>query len=119
MHLRRKRSMTLKTITLAVLIVGCNLEDDTKNACNATTDCLTGYQCVNNVCTGGNNGGVDAPNGPYYGSVEAMTPVSSGMAAANYDTLVAATTVAGTLGCAVVGDLQASPGAGAVMYAMV
>lgn len=109
----------LPVFTLAALVTGCNLDDGTKNACNSAADCLDGYQCANNVCVGG-SGGPDAPAGPYFGTVEAMTSQSSGLAAANYQTLVGATTALGTLGCAVVGDLQASPGAGAaVVYAKV
>jgi hypothetical protein len=108
-------------LAVAALAVGCNLDDDSKNSCNVEADCLTGYQCVNSTCVGG-GGGVDAPSssGAYFGTVEAMAPVSAGIASTDgYDTLAAATTVTGTLGCAVVGDLQASPGPGAVAYAMV
>ena len=113
--------MCLKTpLLIIVLAVGCHIDDDsTKTSCNLASDCLPGYSCLNNVCIGGNNGGVDAPLGPYFGAVEQMAPVSAGLSAENYNTLAAATTVAGTLGCAVVGDLQASPGPGAVVYAQI
>jgi hypothetical protein len=113
-------------IALAALAVGCNLDDGTKNACNVTEDCLPGYYCFNQTClTNGGNGDdgsvvlMDAP-GKFYGTVEAMTPQSAGIAAGNYETLVAVTTAPGTLGCAVVGDLEASPGSdAAVVYAKV
>lgn len=111
---------SLFIFALAALAAGCNLDDDTKNACNSAADCLDGYQCVNSVCVGGGNTGVDAPSGPYFGTVEAMTSQSAGLAAANYQTLVGATSALGTPGCALVGNLQASPGgAGAVVYAKV
>jgi len=112
----------LRFLITAMLAVGCKMDDGTKNACNLQTDCLDGYVCIDNTCVGGNNhGSPDAPGGgQYYGNVEAMTSQTAGLAAANYETLVAATTSLGTLGCAVVGDLQASPGAGAaVVYAKV
>jgi hypothetical protein len=106
----------LITVTVAM---GCNIDDGTKNACNLQTDCLTGYSCVNNVCVGG-NGSPDAPGGKYYGTVEALTAQSEGVTAANYQTLVAVTNAASTLGCAVVGDLEASPGPNAaVVYTKV
>ncbi|HEY5921314.1 MAG TPA: hypothetical protein VIV11_06570 [Kofleriaceae bacterium] len=111
----------------AALAVGCNLDDGSKNSCNVQTDCLTGYQCVNNTCIGGgtDSGGIvliDAPGSgsKFYGTVEPLTSLSAGMAAGNYETLAGVTTAAGNLGCAVVGDLDASPGAGAaVVYAKV
>lgn len=114
------RTTTLPLIALAALATGCDLDDNNKNACVTAADCLDGYQCVANVCSGGHQGGTDAPSGPYFGTVEAMTPQTTGVAAANYQTLVGATSVLGTLGCAVVGDLQASPGASAaVVYAKI
>ena len=124
-------SMILITLALAA---GCDLDDGTKNACQLQTDCLAGYQCINQMCVGtGSNGGdagtdgktvvlVDAPPTPgsTFGTVEPLTPASARLVAANYQTLTAVTTAAGTLGCAVVGDLQASPGPNtAVVYAKV
>lgn len=103
------------------LATGCHIDDGTKNACNLQTDCLAGYACVDNTCVGGgSNGSPDAPNGKYYGTVEPLVAQSEGVVAWNYQTLVAATTAPSTLGCAVVGDLQASPGPNvAVVYARV
>lgn len=109
------------SLLLALAPVGaCDLDDGTKNACNVQADCLAGYQCIDRTCVGGgNHNGPDAP-GTYYGSVEPLTASSAGLAAANYETLAAVTTAPGPLGCAVVGDLQASPGADtAVVYAKV
>lgn len=109
------------SLLLALAPVGaCDLDDGTKNACNVQADCLAGYQCIDRTCVGGgNHNGPDAP-GTYYGSVEPLTASSAGLAAANYETLAAVTTAPGPLGCAVAGDLQASPGADtAVVYAKV
>lgn len=108
----------LSLVALAALAAGCNLDDSTKNACVTTSDCVDGSQCVDSVCTRGGIISPDAPAGPYFGTVEAMTAQAAGLAEANYQTLVAATSAQGTLGCAVAGDLQASPGAAAaVVYA--
>jgi hypothetical protein len=116
-------SKTHSMIAGLVLAVGCHLEDDTKNACTLAEDCLPGYQCVNATCIGGgsnNTTSPDAPSGAYYGTVEPLTAQSAGVTGSgNYETLVAVTTAPGTLGCAVVGDLQASPGEAAVVYAKV
>jgi hypothetical protein len=116
----------MKTLSnLALLIVattGCSLSDDdgVKNACQSQTDCLEGFYCFEGTCQQANNTTPDAPNGDFYGTVQAMSPLSTGVAAENYRTLVGATTAAGTLGCAVVGDLEASPGVDvAVAYAKV
>jgi hypothetical protein len=112
----------MKTLLLVLAVAGCGLPDDgpTKNACQSQTDCLENYYCLDGTCRMNSNTSPDAPGGPYYGTVEAMTPQSMGVSAENYQTLVSATTAPGTLGCAVVGDLEASPGAGvAVAYAQV
>jgi hypothetical protein len=112
----------LSIIALGALAGGCHLpEQDGKSSCNVAEDCLSGYQCVNGTCTGGGSIHLpDAPGGTFFGTVEPMTSQSAGMAAANYSALVAVTTAPGTLGCAVVGDLEASPGAdAAVVYAKV
>lgn len=113
-------SKTKVLLTLAVL-GACNLDDGTKNACNVQADCLPSYQCINRVCVGGGGqAGPDAPGSTHGGAVEPLTSASAGLAAANYQALVAVTTAPGTLGCAVVGDLQASPGADtAVVYTKV
>ncbi|CAN5553953.1 hypothetical protein BH11MYX1_BH11MYX1_51510 [soil metagenome] len=105
----------------AMLAFGCNIDDGTKNACNVQTDCLTGFMCVNSTCVGSNNNvSPDAPSGPFYGTVEPIAAQTEGVAAANYQTLVAATTTPGAFGCAVTSDLQSSPGPdAAVAYAKV
>ncbi|NVB81736.1 MAG: hypothetical protein HOV81_25300 [Kofleriaceae bacterium] len=114
--------MKLSNISFVIALAlagGCVLTEDdgTKNACQAQEDCLSGYQCVDNVCVTG--GGSNMP-GTYYGTVEPMTPASSGLSAENYETLAALTTAPGPLGCAVVGDVAGSPGANAaVVYAKV
>lgn len=124
--------MLSKTSILMALVFagGCYIDDDSgKNACMVPDDCLSGYECINQRCVGGgggsgddDGGGIHIPDAPsaYYGTVEALTPASSGLTAVNYDTIAGVTNAPGTLGCAVVGDLTASPGAGAaVVYAKV
>lgn len=111
--------MTMKTIAAIALVAGCNLDDGApKTACNVQADCLASYQCVDQTCVKVGPG-IDAP-GRYYGSVEPLTVATSGLAAENYQTLAGVTNLAGTLGCAVAGDLVAAPGRdGAVVYAKV
>jgi hypothetical protein len=112
---------TLSTIVIATLATACGLPDDeVKTSCQSQTDCLEGYYCLEGMCRANSNTTPDAPGGPFYGTVEPMTSQSLGVSAENYRTLVSATTAPGTLGCAVVGDLEASPGAdGAVAYAQI
>jgi hypothetical protein len=113
-----KRS-TFSFVLAVALAGGCNLTDEddgAKNACQSQEDCLSGYQCVGNVCV---TEGTDNP-GTYYGTVEPMTPASAGLSAKNDETLAALTTAAGPLGCAVVGDVAGSPGANAAtVYARI
>lgn len=116
--------MKLSNISFVIALAlagGCNLTDDdgVKNACESQADCLPDYSCVDNVCVTGGGGGSNM-SGTYYGTVEPMTPASSGLSAENYETLAALTTAPGPLGCAVVGDVAGSPGANAaVVYAKV
>ena len=115
----------MKTLSNLLLLMaagaGCGLPDDgPKSSCQLQTDCLEGYYCFEGMCRTNNNTSPDAPNGPLYGTVQQLAPQSTGVAAENYRTLVGATNAAGTLGCAVVGDLESSPGADvAVAYAQV
>jgi hypothetical protein len=134
MTMRSNRPLQIKMLAFVALATGCNLyfDADTKNACNIAEDCITGYSCTNSVCvrdpvvdarpSPSDAPSVDAPPGDYFGTVEqmtAMSAVSSGVTGNGFDTIAAATTVADTLGCVVVGDLRASPGPGAVVYAKI
>jgi hypothetical protein len=109
----------LSIISIIALVAGCHLEAGGKDACNALSDCLSGYVCVDHACVDRTDSSPDA-RGEFYGSVEPLAPQSAGISAGNSRTLVAVTTAPATLGCAVVGDLQASPGSDtAVVYATV
>jgi hypothetical protein len=55
-----------------------------------------------------------------YGTIEPITPHSTGLAVANYDTLLGTTGVSGNLGCALLGDESSAPGGEAsLVYAKV
>lgn len=107
----------MKTLIALAMLAGCGLQDDGKNACFSQQDCVEGT-CVDGRCTTGT--GPDGPGSKYYGTVEPLASASTGISAENYETMLATTTAAGNLGCAVVGDLKGSPGGpNAVVYAKV
>ena len=93
---------------IAVLATaGCRMGGDRDESCGRGDDCVTLPP--------------DAPtNGSEYGTVQPMTAATSGLASADYKSLLGATTAAGNLGCAVIQDEQSSPGASSsVVYAKI
>lgn len=109
--------LTKPLLSAIALVAGCSLDGSSKDACNLTADCLPGHVCVNRTCVESSGGSPDA-RGKYYGTVEPLASQSTGVAVRLGETLVAVTTAPDTLGCAVVGDIEASPGPDtAVVYA--
>ncbi len=115
-------------LVMGAVTVGCSLNSDRKDACSVPGDCLDGFACVNHRCEAGsqtdagdrpdgsgpdNGGSPDAPS-QEYGDVAPLTAHSSGIAAGEL-TLLGTTAVAGSLGCALVGDEAGAPGGEAAL----
>ncbi|MGE3546851.1 MAG: hypothetical protein AB7L28_23195 [Kofleriaceae bacterium] len=82
---------------------GC-LGGETKDRCTAAEDCLEGLTCAEGVCKEATNN-----NGTYFGTVEPIAAESAGVTPAEGGSMIVATSTAGPLGCAIVGDAEASP----------
>lgn len=108
-------------VSAGLLAAGCDLHDGNKNACNVQADCLSGFMCTNQLCvadgsgSGSDAGGILDVSSFEYGSVEPMTPATSGLRVIGFDALIGATAATGSLGCAIVQDQDASPGAATSM----
>jgi hypothetical protein len=134
------RSWMVGAMAGLLLLPGCLLDGDGKDSCRTQADCLDGYTCIDQECSGGGGGGSGDDGGDdgsdpgnddgagggggsgaqeQFGTVAALAAASLGLASVNdYQTVVSLTTAGGGLGCAMVGDEDASPGTAAAMLSV-
>lgn len=107
-------------LVLVIVGIGVGCSDGIKDRCTTADDCLPGLHCDEGICAEESGNNTESATG--FGTVAPVTPANAGVTRilSGNQSMVGLTSAVGPLGCALVADMQAAPGAPtAAVYAVV